>query len=113
STPLDSSSSATRSANPSAYLRCQRNGGCTTTVRAPSSSAASTLRRSRTSGSDDHTRWVMSNDGECTDSTGTPVESDSHFSAETSWLMESTQTITSTPSKPSSAASSKPTLARS
>src|SRR5690606_18526834 len=90
-----------------------RNGGCTTTVRAPSSSAASTLRRSRTSGSDDHTRWVISSDGECTDRTGTPVLSDSHFSAVTSWLMESTQTITSTPSQPSSAASSNPALARS
>ena len=49
-----------------AYWRCQRNGGCTTTVLAPSFSAAAWARWSLTHGSVDHTRWVISRQGACT-----------------------------------------------
>ncbi len=81
-----------------AYPRCQRNGGCTTTVEAPSRSAAACARRSRVHGSVDQTRWVISRQGACTARIGTPWWSDSRRSASTSWLTGSVQTITSTPS---------------
>ncbi len=55
-----------------AYSRCQRNGGCTTTVDAPSRSAAAFARCSLVHGSVDHTRWVISRHGACTARIGTP-----------------------------------------
>ncbi|CAM5701668.1 hypothetical protein SFUMM280S_00796 [Streptomyces fumanus] len=54
-----------------AYWRCQRNGGWTTTVLAPSFSAAARARWSFTQGSVDHTRCVMSRQGACTARIGT------------------------------------------
>ena len=54
-----------------AYWRCQRNGGCTTTVLAPSFSAAAWARWSLVQGSVDQTRWVMSRHGAWTASIGT------------------------------------------
>ena len=45
-TPVDPAISRTVSTNPAAYRRCQRNGGCTTTVEAPSSAASSAERSS-------------------------------------------------------------------
>ena len=47
-----------------AAARCQRNGGWTTTVSAPSRSAISTDRASFTNGSVDHTLAVTSRQGE-------------------------------------------------
>ena len=44
--PVSASRSAIPSTKPRTYSRCQRNGGCTTTVVAPSSIAISALRRS-------------------------------------------------------------------
>lgn len=70
-TSLAASSVATCSVNPSAYRRCQRNGGCTTTVCAPSCSAARTLRSSLGIGLAPHTRCEISRHGACTDNTGT------------------------------------------
>ena len=96
--PDESSSSRTRSAKPSAYLRCQRNGGWITTVDASRSCAACTDRRSRSSGRGDHTRCVISRHGACTASTGTPNWRERRRMAAGSWLIGSAQTITSTPS---------------
>jgi len=48
-----------------AYSRCHRNGGCTTTVCAPHSSAASLARTSLAHGSVPQTRWVMTRHGAC------------------------------------------------
>ena len=55
-----------------AYSRCHRNGGCTTTVEAPSASAASFDRTSLAHGSVPQTRWVISRQGAWMASTGTP-----------------------------------------
>ena len=46
-----------------AYWRCQRNGGWTTTVLAPSFSAAALARWGLVQGSVDQTRWVISRQG--------------------------------------------------
>ncbi|GHG26609.1 hypothetical protein GCM10018784_45020 [Streptomyces hydrogenans] len=54
-----------------AYWRCQRKGGWTTTVEAPSRSAAAWARWSLTQGSVDQTRWVMSRQGAWTARIGT------------------------------------------
>ncbi len=48
-----------------AYSRCQRNGGCTTTVWAPHSSAASLARTSLAHGSVPQTRCVITRQGAC------------------------------------------------
>ena len=95
------------STNSRAYSRCQRNGGCTTTVGAPTRSAAALARSSLVHGSVDQTRWVSSRQGAWIARTGTPNRSDSDRRASGSWLTGSVQTITSTPSKPRSAAISK------
>ena len=55
----------------------------------------------------DQTRWVSSRHGAWIASTGTPNRSDSARSASGSWLTGSVHTMTSTPSKPRSAAISK------
>ena len=81
-----------------AYCRCQRNGGCTTTVEAPSFSAAARARRSLVHGSVDQTRCVISRHGACTARIGMPWWSERRRSASMSWLTGSVQTMTSTPS---------------
>ncbi|CAM5687937.1 hypothetical protein STENM223S_09868 [Streptomyces tendae] len=53
-----------------AYCRCQRKGGWTTTVDAPSFSAAARARWSLVQGSVDHTRCVISRQGAWTARTG-------------------------------------------
>ncbi|SKS68666.1 Uncharacterised protein [Mycobacteroides abscessus subsp. abscessus] len=83
-TSLESSSAATCSANPSAYRRCHRNGGCTTTVCAPNFSAARTLRSSFGIGLAPQTRCDTSKHGACTDNTGMPYLRESFATALTS-----------------------------
>ena len=110
-TPTCSPARATSSANCPAYRRCQRNGGCTTTVWQPRVVAAATERRIRPIGSELHTRCVTARQGACMASTGIPNRSASRATPATSWLTGSVQTISSTPSYPSSAASSNATRA--
>ena len=71
STSVSSCIRARPAAKSRAYSRCQRNGGCTTTTRAPSSSATSLARTSLPHGSRPQTRWVISRQGAWTASTGT------------------------------------------
>ena len=59
-------------------------------------------------GSGDQTRWVTARQGACTATTGTPDASASRPTAATSWLTRSVHTISSTPSYPSSRASTNP-----
>jgi hypothetical protein len=73
--------------------------------------AAATERRIRPIGSALQTRCVTARQGACTASTGTPKRSASRATAATSWLIGSIHTINSTPSYPSSAASSNATRA--
>ncbi|MNW56665.1 hypothetical protein D3C74_343930 [compost metagenome] len=105
-TPVAALSSRTWSANPRAYKPCQRNGGWTTTVPAPSSSARSTVRSSLGPGSRPHTRWLTRSVGACTLRIGTPTSAESLASALASWVVESDQTMTSMPSYPRCAAAS-------
>ncbi len=65
-----SESSRTPVTKPAAYSRCQRNGGCTTTVSAPTSWAISALFSSLPQGSVPQTRWVSSRVGAWTAQTG-------------------------------------------
>ena len=98
-------SSATESTNVAAADRCQTNGGWTTTVLAPTSSASSIDRASLTSGSVDQTRAVINRQGECTDRTGIWCRSIRCRRASALRLAASVITMTSTPSYPRSAAS--------
>ena len=86
------------STNERTYSRCQRNGGWTTTVEAPSSSAAARARSSLAHGSLPHTRWVTSRQGAWTARMGTPWSSESRRTASMSWETGSVKTISSTPS---------------
>ena len=80
------------------YSRCQRNGGCTTTVCAPTSSAASFARTSLIHGSVPQTRCVITRHGACSARIGTWWWSESRRRAATSCETGSVQTMTSTPS---------------
>ncbi|EHK83508.1 hypothetical protein AK37_11966 [Rhodococcus pyridinivorans AK37] len=55
-------------------------------------------------GSDPHTRCEISRHGTCTASTGTPYSRTRRSTEVGSWLTGSAHTISSTPSKPRSAA---------
>ena len=74
---------------------------------APSSSASSMERSTFSHGSVPHTRWVMSRVGAWTDSTGTPCSSASAPQRPGLAGHGSVHTMTSTPSYPSRAATSK------
>ena len=63
STPCFCSVARTASVNVRAYLPCQRKGGCTTTVGAPTETASSAERSSFTNGSLPHTNVVSSTTG--------------------------------------------------
>ncbi len=65
-TSVPAARAARPSSKPRAYSDCQRNGGWTTTTRAPTRSARSLERRSFSHGSRPHTRWVSSRLGACT-----------------------------------------------
>ena len=96
--PVDSSRAAMPSTKPAAYSFCQRNGGCTTTTSAPTSSAISADRWSFPHGSVPQTRWVNSRQGAWTAQIGISWCSESCLTAEVCWLRASMPTITSTAS---------------
>jgi hypothetical protein len=107
STPVAAASSLTRSRNRAACRRCHRNGGCTTTVPAPSSAASSAERRSLSPWSRPSAKCASGSTGACTDSTGRPQRAEEARSSRASLLARSAVTITSTPSKPVVLASRK------
>ncbi len=72
----------------------------------------STERRSLSAGDRPHTRWLTSRVGACTDRIGTPCSSDRRRSSAGSCVAGSDHTMTSTPSYPSSAATSNANAAR-
>ena len=75
---------------------------------APTSRAISALRCSLPHGSVPHTRWVSRRHGACTETIGISWNSLRDLTASMSLLTSSMLTMTSTPSKPSRAAASKP-----
>jgi hypothetical protein len=62
-TAVSSAIWARPASKPLAYSRCHRNGGCVTTVSAPTASATSRARASFAQGSVVHTRCVISKQG--------------------------------------------------
>ena len=84
------------STKPRAYSRCQRKGGCTTTVSAPTSSAISALRCSLPHASVPQTRCVTNRHGAWIDTIGMSCERDSAATAVVSALTSSRPTMTST-----------------
>jgi hypothetical protein len=96
--PVSCSRSATPSMNPAAYSRCHRNGGCSTTVSAPTSTARSMDRSIFTQGSLPQTRCVTSSVGAWIDRIRMPCSSASARSAPASRVSGSVQTMISTPS---------------
>ena len=93
--PVSCSRSATPSTNSPAYSFCQRNGGWSTTVDAPTSWARAIELSTLVHGSGPQIRWVSRSVGACTDTTGMPCSSDSAASAPASCETGSVHTITS------------------
>jgi len=97
-TPVAAAISRTTSTNRAANDRCQANGGCTTTVAAPSSRASSADRRSLSTWSRPNAKCATGSTGACTDSTGSPQRAVAARSSPASRVERSAVTITSTPS---------------
>jgi len=98
STPLDCAVSRTTFSNRSAYSPCQRNGGCTTTVDAPVSTASCADRSSFTKWSLPHTNDVSSSVGAWIARIGWSYAFASTVRRSASRVRASVVTMTSTPS---------------
>lgn len=107
--PVLASRAATPSANSRAYSRCQRNGGCRTTVLVPTAWARSIERSIFSQGSFvPHTRWDTNRVGAWMDRMGVLYLSAREVSVSGFCVAGSPSTITSTPSYPVRAAISNP-----